>query len=80
MTAAQLRDALKSLGLSQSAGARLLGVDGRTMRRWCAEPGPSAREVPPPVARFLWLMQAAGIGPAEVERLLEPFLRETETP
>lgn len=80
MTAAQLRTALKSLGLSQAGGARFLGVDARTMRRWCAEPGPSAREVPPPVARFLWFMQAAGIGAAEVERALEPFLRQNESP
>lgn len=34
MTADEYRLTLKSLGLSQVAAARLLGVDARTSRRW----------------------------------------------
>jgi hypothetical protein len=34
MTAAQYRDALSRLGLTQMAAARLLGIDDRTSRRW----------------------------------------------
>ena len=30
----QYRDALARLGLTQAAAARILGMDGRTSRRW----------------------------------------------
>ncbi|MCK8787988.1 helix-turn-helix domain-containing protein [Roseomonas sp. NAR14] len=53
MSGAALRAALDRLGLSQEGGARLLGVDGRTMRRWVAE----ERDIPPPVIRLLWAME-----------------------
>lgn len=53
MTPGALRDSLCRLGLSQTGAAALTGVDGRTMRRWCA----GEREVPPPVERLLWAMQ-----------------------
>ena len=36
MTGRQLRGALQRLKLTQSAAARELGVNGRTMRRWIA--------------------------------------------
>jgi hypothetical protein len=36
MTPAKLRASLDRLGLSQVAGARLLRIEERTMRRWCA--------------------------------------------
>lgn len=74
MNAAELRSALRNLNLSQSGGARLLGVDARTMRRWCSADSASASEVPPPVARFLWFMQVSGAVPAEVMKALTPFL------
>lgn len=72
MTATELRAALATLGLTQSGGARLLGVDARTMRRWCAEGDAStARDVPPPVARFLTFLIAAGIKPDAVLKALQ---------
>ncbi len=37
MTADEVREALVALGLTQMGAARVFGVDGRTMRRWCAE-------------------------------------------
>jgi transcriptional regulator with XRE-family HTH domain len=45
VTALQLRRALTALGLSQSEGARRLGVEQSTMYRWCAGKQP----VPGPV-------------------------------
>jgi DNA-binding transcriptional regulator YiaG len=41
--------AIEHLGLSQLAAAKLLGVDGRTSRRWVS----GDRDVPEPAARFL---------------------------
>lgn len=50
------RAALETLGLSQVAAARLLGVDDRTSRRWaCGE-----RDIPPPAVRFLRYLIATG--------------------
>lgn len=43
MTATELRAALSRLGYSQSAFARLVGVDARTVRRWL-----SGRQALPP--------------------------------
>ncbi len=45
MTGRQLRAALKQLGLAQTATARLLGVNVRTMRRWIAGDVPVPRMV-----------------------------------
>ncbi|MGG3814226.1 hypothetical protein ABEV34_21640 [Methylorubrum rhodesianum] len=70
MSAAQMREALEALGLTQAGGARLLGVDGRTVRRWCTEEGKGAREVPPTVARFLRFLIGSRIEPAEVMKVL----------
>lgn len=43
----RLRDMLRELHLSQRGAARMLGVNERTMRYWCAGDGP----IPP----MLWL-------------------------
>lgn len=81
MSASQMREALDALGLTQAGGARLLGVDGRTVRRWCTEEGARAREVPPTVARFLRFLIAARIEPAEVMKALAPpGMSEAEHP
>lgn len=37
MTGQQYADAIRALGLSQRASARLLGVNERTVRRWIAD-------------------------------------------
>jgi DNA-binding transcriptional regulator YiaG len=56
MTADEYRAALETLGLTQGGGARLLGVDERTSRRWaCGE-----RDIPPPAERFLRYLIATG--------------------
>lgn len=55
MTAAEVRAALSRLGLSQLAAARELGVDARTVRRWCADPQQAV--VPGPAVRLLALME-----------------------
>ena len=67
MTPTQLRDTLARLGLTQTGAARLLGVDERTMRRWCAEEGtPQHRRMPEPAARLLRLLAAQmGVTPQE---------------
>jgi DNA-binding transcriptional regulator YiaG len=56
VTPDEYREALEALGLTQSGGARLLGVDERTSRRWaCGE-----RDIPPPAERFLRYLMATG--------------------
>lgn len=56
MTAAEYREVLENLGLTQGGGARLLGVDERTSRRWAN----GERDVPPPAQRFLRYLIATG--------------------
>lgn len=56
MTPDDYREALAELGLSQLAAARLLGVDGRTSRRWVS----GERPIPPPVQNFLRYLMATG--------------------
>jgi DNA-binding transcriptional regulator YiaG len=67
MTPDEYRKALETLGLTQGGGARLLGVDERTSRRWaCGE-----RDIPPPVQRFLRFLIAIGKSGEHVIKLLE---------
>jgi DNA-binding transcriptional regulator YiaG len=49
VTPDEYSEAIQTLGLSQIAAAKLLGVDGRTSRRWIS----GERDVPEPAARFL---------------------------
>ena len=56
MTSDEYRAALEALALTQGGGARLLGVDERTSRRWAN----GEREVPPPAQRFLRYLIATG--------------------
>jgi len=63
VTARQFRAALDRLELSQLGAARLLGYDGRTVRRWVAD----ERSVPPAVAILLRLMLAGKITAEDVE-------------
>ena len=64
MTPEALRASLARIGLSQSGGARLLGVRVSTMQRWCT----GDREIPPPAQRLLWAMER---DPSLVEALRE---------
>lgn len=61
------REALASLGLTIVGGAKLLGVDERTSRRWAN----GEREVPEPVSRFLRFLLSAGISADEVMQALQ---------
>lgn len=62
MTPVEIQARLDDLGLSQVAGARLLGVDDRTMRRWVA----GDRIMPEPAVRLLTVLDIR-----EVRRRLE---------
>ena len=55
MTSNEFRAQLARLGLSQLAAARKIGVDARSVRRWCADP--QQAEVPQPVIRLLAFME-----------------------
>jgi DNA-binding transcriptional regulator YiaG len=69
MTPQQFIDAIAELGLTQTAAARLLGVDARTARRWVA----GDRDVPAPAVRFLRFLIAARIPAARVMKLLAEY-------
>lgn len=56
MTPDEYRSTVETLGLSQVAAARLLGVDERTSRRWAN----GERDIPPPAVRFLLYLVATG--------------------
>jgi DNA-binding transcriptional regulator YiaG len=67
MTPDQYRIAIETLGLSQVAAAKLLGVDPRTSRRWaCGE-----RDVPAPAERFLRYLIATGKTGEKAMRVLD---------
>jgi transcriptional regulator with XRE-family HTH domain len=63
MTPDEYREAIKRLGLSQPKAAALLGVHSVTSRRWASD----SREIPPTVERFLRLVIALRLTPAQVE-------------
>lgn len=67
MTAADYRATLAVLGLTQNAGADLVGVDGRTSRRWAN----AERDIPPPAARFLRYLVHVGADAAKVGAILD---------
>jgi hypothetical protein len=68
VTADQYRSAIETLGLSQIAAARLLGVDERTSRRWACD----ERDIPGPVAQFLRYLIATGKTGEQAMRKLTP--------
>lgn len=73
MTKDEYRTAIETLGLSQAAAARLLGVDERTSRRWaCGE-----RDIPAPAVRFLKFLIACNCSGREAMEILK---LELETP
>ena len=58
-TPANLRALLASAGLTQQAAADLLGVDGRTIRKWLADvDSASHRDMP----HYRWLQLLALVG------------------
>lgn len=54
MTADEFRDGLELIGYTQTRFARLVGVNGRTCRRWALDDG----DIPGSVAILLRLMLA----------------------
>lgn len=66
MSPDDLARVLEQLELSQTAAARLLGVDERTMRRWIVGHYP----VSPTAARFLRFLARAKISPITVMETL----------
>jgi DNA-binding transcriptional regulator YiaG len=66
MSPEEFAEVLDQLGLSQSAVARLMGVNDRTARRW----GKGTSPIQPPVARFLRFLDRAQISPVFVMETL----------
>jgi DNA-binding transcriptional regulator YiaG len=66
MSADEFNDLLRRLKLSQSAAARLLGVNGRTVRRWATGDTP----ILPVAARFVRFLARAKISPITVMETL----------
>lgn len=56
MSAADYRDALQRLGLTQAAAARLIGVDARTSQKWAL----GERRVPSAVIKLLAYIERYG--------------------
>ena len=68
MTADEYRAAIETLGLSQIAAAKLLGVDARTSRRWaCGE----ARRAAARFVQFLQYLIATHKSGEQAMRMLE---------
>jgi DNA-binding transcriptional regulator YiaG len=66
MLADELLELLRQLDLNQVAAARLVGVNGRTMRRWTL----GESEIPPPAAQFLRYLARAKVSPVKVMKTL----------
>lgn len=66
MIPAQLRAALKRLGLTQVAAAQVIGVAPRTVRQWLA----GDRRIPEPAARLLalWIAHPDLLRPPQRKR------------
>lgn len=64
------RPILARASMTQEAAARLLGVDERTMRRWCQEPAaPGYRAMQEPAWRLLALIADLPGVAARLERI-----------
>lgn len=77
MTAAELRAALRELGITQRALAELLGVTDHTVNGWCRPSG--RRRAPPYVEVVLDLLKEQGEARAResaLQRALARALRE----
>lgn len=66
MNAEEYAKALDRLGLSQRGGARFLGIDERTSRRWIADD----TKIPDCVDKLLRLMICLDLSPAQVNQHL----------
>lgn len=67
MTPLELRAVRERLGLTQGAAARLVGVDGRTWRRWEND----ERDIPEPVVRLVWLLERLPAARRALERMAD---------
>lgn len=58
MTPSEFKQARRKLGLTLSQLSKILGVDERTIRKWEADHGKSARAPNPVAANVMrWMMQ-----------------------
>ena len=64
MTAKQFNVAIERLGLSQVGAAKLIGITGRTCRRYAA----GDAEIPKPTAKLLRLAIDGKISVADIEK------------
>ena len=67
MTKTEYRSKIEALGLSQGAAASLMQIGKRTSRRYAL----GESEIPDLIARFLRLIKAQGLTPAQVIELTE---------
>ena len=67
MTNEQFKHAIDKLGLTQLAAARLLGVDGRTVRRWAI----GERQIHFAAAILLRLLLSGDVTIEAVERVVK---------
>lgn len=70
MTADQFRAAIKKLGLSQTAAARLLGVDDNTLHQWVNSEG----DIPAAAVRFLQYLIATGKTGEQAMKILDSWV------
>lgn len=66
MDPTEYKDALRSLGLTQTGAGAFLGVHEVTARRWASTGAPA------PVAKFLRFLIALKLTPDYVDRMLAP--------
>jgi hypothetical protein len=72
MTSAQIRAALKQLGLSPQRAAKLFRHDERTMRRWVAD----ERGIPQGIAILLQMLVDGTVTVADVQHTAEKLFEE----
>ena len=70
MTSDQFRIAIIKLELSQIAAARLLGVDGTTLRLWAN----GERDIPAPAVRFLHYLIASQTKGEHAVKILDSWV------
>jgi transcriptional regulator with XRE-family HTH domain len=67
MPSAELRELIQSLGLTQAAAAKFVGVEPRTLKRWLAGGAP----VPHSVILLLRIVDRLRLSPEDMALLLK---------
>ena len=71
MTAKQYRDAIQTLGMSQTRAAQFFKVDDQTSRRWAL----GQSEIPEAVAMLLRLMIRLRLTPEQTEKEFDRIIK-----